>query len=60
MNPRTGRPKSDNPKSKQTMVRFDEQTDKKLEELSKLFGETKAAVIRRGVDRLYAETKKIT
>ena len=51
MSPQMGRPKAENPKSKQIMVRLDAETDRKLEE-------KKVAVVRRGIERLYAEIKK--
>lgn len=58
MSPRTGRPKSDNPKSDRYFVRTTPEETKKLEELSKHFGKSKSEVIRMGIERLYAETKK--
>ena len=58
MSPQTGRPKAENPKSKQIMVRLDAETDRKLEELAEFFKEKKVAVVRRGIERLYAEIKK--
>jgi predicted transcriptional regulator len=53
-----GRPKAENPKSKQIMVRLDAETDRKLEELAEFFKEKKVAVVRRGIEKLYAEIKK--
>lgn len=58
MSPRVGRPKAENPKSKQIMVRLDAETDRKLEELAEFFKEKKVAVVRRGIEKLYAEIKK--
>ena len=59
MSPQMGRPKAENPKSKQIMVRLDAETDRKLEELAEFFKEKKVAVVRRGIEKLYAEIKKI-
>lgn len=58
MSPQMGRPKAENPKSKQIMVRLDTDSDRKLEELAAHYGEKRVAVIRRGIERLYAEMKK--
>ena len=58
MSPQMGRPKAKNPKSKQIMVRLDAETDRKLEELAEFFKEKKVAVVRRGIEKLYAEIKK--
>lgn len=58
MNPRTGRPKTENPKEKQLGVRFDEEGLKKLDAVAEHYGETRVASIRRGVERLYSELKK--
>lgn len=58
MSPRTGRPKSDNPKVKQLGVRFDEETLEKLDILVEHYKETRVEVIRRGIENLYLELKK--
>lgn len=58
MSPRTGRPKSDNPKVKQLGVRFDEETLEKLDILVEHYKETRVEVIRRGIENLYSELKK--
>lgn len=58
MSPRTGRPKSDNPKVKQLGVRFDRETLDKLDALTEHYQETRVEVIRRGVNKLYSEIKK--
>lgn len=58
MSPRTGRPKSKNPKEKQLGVRFDEKELKKLDTIAEYYKETRVASIRRGVERLYSEIKK--
>lgn len=58
MSPRTGRPKTDNPKVKQLGVRLDEETLNKLDALTDYYKETRAEVLRRGVEKLYSELKK--
>lgn len=58
MSPRTGRPKADNPKVKQLGVRLDEETLDKLDALTDYYQETRAEVLRRGVEKLYSELKK--
>ena len=58
MSPRTGRPKADNPKVKQLGVRLDEETLDKLDTLTDHYKETRAEVLRRGIEKLYSELKK--
>lgn len=58
MSPRTGRPKSENPKTKQLGVRFDENTLKKLDEVANFYDETRVETLRRGVEKLHSELKK--
>lgn len=58
MSPRTGRPKSDNPREKQLGVRFDEEELKKLDTVANFYKETRVASIRRGIEKLYSELKK--
>lgn len=58
MSPRTGRPKSDNPKGKQLGVRFDKEQLEKLDTIAEHYKETRVESIRRGVEKLYSEIKK--
>ncbi len=58
MSPRTGRPKSDNPKVKQLGVRFDADALEKLDILTAYYNETRVEVLRRGVEKLYLELPK--
>lgn len=58
MSPRTGRPKSDNPKVKQLGVRFNADDLSKLDKLTVHYNETRVEILRRGVDRLYSELPK--
>jgi len=58
MSPRTGRPKSENPKSTQIAVRLDDETLEKLDEVAKSNSETRVQTIRRGINKLHSELKK--
>ncbi len=58
MSPRTGRPKSDNPRGKQLGVRLDNKELEKLDAVAERFRETRVASIRRGIEKLYSEIKK--
>lgn len=49
MSPQMGRPKAENPKSKQIMVRLDAETDRKLEELAEFFKEKKSLLCAEGL-----------
>lgn len=55
MSPRTGRPKTDNPKDIQLKIRADRQTIEVLEYCSKETGMTKSDVIRLGIQRVKEE-----
>lgn len=57
MSPRTGRPKSTNPKCIDIKVRVDEETNEKLAALCVRTGENKAAVIRRAILELLSRQK---
>ena len=52
MSPRTGRPKSDNPKDIDVKVRFDKQSHEELMEYCKKNGITRTEAIRKAVDLL--------
>lgn len=58
MSPRTGRPKSDNPKGTQLGVRFDKEELEKLDRVSEYYNETRVASLRRGIEKLYSEIKE--
>lgn len=55
MSPRTGRPKSDNPKIKQLGVRLDDDTLHKLDAVAEFNSETRVQTLRRGIEKLYSE-----
>lgn len=52
MSPRTGRPKSDNPKSNRITVRMNDETMKILNDYCSKENVDKAEAIRRGIKRL--------
>lgn len=52
MSPRTGRPKSDNPKNVDVKIRFDKQSHDKLMEYCETNGITRTEAIRKAVDLL--------
>ena len=58
MSPRTGRPKSDNPKSTQITVRLDNKTLDKMDKVATSNSETRVETIRRGINKLYSELKQ--
>lgn len=58
MSPRTGRPKSENPKGKQLGVRLNKEQLEKLDTVAEHYKETRAESIRRGIERLYSDIKK--
>ncbi len=57
MSPRTGRPKSDNPKSERITVRLDSECIKTLNAYCKQEKIEKAEAIRRGIDKLKSDIK---
>lgn len=57
MSPRTGRPKSDRPKSNDIKVRLDDETHQKLLEYCEAEKITKAEAIRRGIDLILKNKK---
>lgn len=57
MSPRTGRPKSENPKLIEVKARIDEQTNKKLLEYCQKHGKTRTAVVREGIEMILSERK---
>ena len=58
MSPRTGRPKSDNPKGDFVGVRLDKLTVEKLDEVVKLKKSNRSEIIREGLELIYSDTKK--
>lgn len=58
MSPRTGRPKSENPKSEQIKIRATKQDKKILEECCVMTGKTQYEVVMEGIKKVYAENEK--
>lgn len=52
MSPRTGRPKTDSPKSVDVKVRLDEKTNKLLQDFCEKNGLKRAEAIRLGIEKL--------
>lgn len=52
MSPRTGRPKSDNPKSVDIKVRIDKELNEKLLAYCKEHNMKRAAIIRKGIEEI--------
>lgn len=57
MSPRTGRPKSNNPKRNDVKVRLDDEAAKRLDEYCAKHDITRAEAIRQGIDLLLAQEK---
>jgi predicted DNA-binding protein len=58
MTPRTGRPKSENPKKNDTRIRMSDEEVEMLNYCCQVLGLTKADVIRKGIKKVYEEVKK--
>ena len=58
MSPKTGRPKSENPKGTMLRVRIDEETLRKLEETSTELKISKSEVVRNGIEDEYRKAMK--
>lgn len=52
MSPRTGRPKTESPKLQDIKVRVDKEMLRRLDEYCKETGDTRAGVIRKGINLL--------
>ena len=57
MSPRTGRPKTDNPKNIDVKVRFDEESNRRLLQYCERHQLTRTEVIRKAVDLLIRSDK---
>lgn len=58
MSPKTGRPKSANPKSEQIKIRATKADKELLEKCCEMTGRTQYEVIMDGIKRVYTENKK--
>ena len=57
MSPRTGRPKSENPKDIAVRARVDAETFKRLQEYCEKHGKTRTEVIREGIELVLGQEK---
>ena len=57
MSPRTGRPKSENPKGIEVKARIDEETDKRLQAYCQKHGKTRTDVVREGIELVLGQEK---
>ena len=57
MSPRTGRPKSDNPKEIEIKARIDVETDKRIQAYCEAHGKTRTEVVREGIELVLADKK---
>lgn len=58
MSPRTGRPKSSNPKDVDIKVRVDADTNLKLVEFAAKHNISRTEVIRQGIEKILSENEK--
>lgn len=58
MSPRTGRPKSDNPKNTQIKFMADRETVENLEYCAAALNKTKSDIIRIGIQKVKSEIEK--
>lgn len=58
MSPRTGRPKSTNPKSEQIKIRATKADKELLDNCCEATGKTQYEVVMDGIKKVYAEVKK--
>lgn len=57
MSPRTGRPKSDNPRNYRFEIRMDKELAKKLQDCADRLQISKTAVIEKGIDLVHKSVK---
>ncbi len=58
MSPRTGRPKSDNPKSEEIKIRATKADRELLKSCCEILNKTQYEVVMEGIRKVYAEVKK--
>lgn len=58
MSPRTGRPKSENPKNIQLKIRADKETIESLDYCCEKMDKTRSDIIRLGIQKIKAEIDK--
>ncbi|MGQ8873982.1 ribbon-helix-helix protein, CopG family [Paenibacillus sp. TSA_86.1] len=55
---KTGRPKSDNPKSKTIEIRVDEEILDKLDVAADKLNTNRSAIVRKGIEKIYDDLQK--
>lgn len=60
MSPRTGRPKTENPKTIEIKARIDEETNKRLIDYCKNHNTNKTEVVRKGINMVLENKKGVT
>lgn len=58
MSPKTGRPKSENPKDTRIQIRIDKDTLTKLDECAEMQETTRSEVVRQGINEVHKKLKK--
>lgn len=58
MTPRTGRPKSDNPKNIEMRARVDQETARRVEEYCKKHNTNRTEVVRKGIELVLGQEEK--
>ncbi|CCY22197.1 putative uncharacterized protein [Firmicutes bacterium CAG:24] len=58
MSPRTGRPKSESPKTVEVKARIDEKTNEKLNYYCERHNVTRTDVVRKGIDEVLGKEKE--
>lgn len=58
MSPRTGRPKSDNPKNVRLEIRLTQEQAQSLDECAKILGTNRTDVINKGIELLKAKIEE--
>ena len=57
MPPRTGRPKTENPKAVEVKARVDQETDRRIQEYCKKHNVTRTEVVRKGIELVLGQEK---
>lgn len=58
MSPKTGRPKSENPKDTRIQIRIDKDTLAKLDKCAEMQQTTRSEVVRQGINEVHEKLKK--